>query len=111
MLRRGEGRLLLLASIAAKVTLRGAAAYAASKAGVVALANSAREELRGTGVRVSVLYPGAVASPFWDSIGSDLDRRRMIPPARVAEELLRLAEEPPDATTEELTILPPDGIL
>ncbi len=111
MTRRGGGKILLLSSIAARVPLRGAGAYAASKAGLSALAAVAREELRGTGVRVTLVVPGAVDSPLWDSVGSDLDRRRMIPARLVAEALLRVAEEPPEATTEEIVLLPPDGIL
>ncbi|MFH1278521.1 MAG: SDR family NAD(P)-dependent oxidoreductase [Candidatus Eisenbacteria bacterium] len=111
MIRRGSGKIILVSSIAARIALPGAAAYSASKAGVQALANSAREELRGTGVRVSVITAGATASPFWDTVESDLDRNRMLPPRTVAEAALRLAEEPPEGTTEELVLLPPDGLL
>jgi len=111
MIHRGSGRILFVSSIASRITLAGAAAYSASKAGLGALANSLREELRPTGVRITLLIPGAVASTFWDTVESDLDRRRMIPTDRVADELVRLAEERPGATTEELTLLPPEGIL
>ncbi len=111
MIRKGSGRIVALSSVAARAVLRGSASYSASKAGLVALANVAREELRGTGVGVSVVFPGAVASSFWDAMESELDRTRMIPVRRIAEAILRLAEEPPDSVTEEIVILPPDGIL
>ncbi|MBM3320722.1 MAG: SDR family NAD(P)-dependent oxidoreductase [Candidatus Eisenbacteria bacterium] len=111
MIQKGSGRIVALSSVAARAVLRGSAAYSASKAGLVALANVAREELRGTGVGVSVVSPGAVASSFWDTVESELDRNRMIPVRRIAETILRLAEEPPGAVTEEIAILPPDGIL
>ncbi|MFH1679815.1 MAG: SDR family NAD(P)-dependent oxidoreductase [Candidatus Eisenbacteria bacterium] len=111
MIRKRGGRIVALSSVAVRAVLPGSGAYAASKAGVVALANVAREELRGTGVSVSVVVPGAVASPFWDTVGSDLDRSRMIPTRRVAEAILRLAEEPPGAVTEEIVVLPPEGVL
>lgn len=111
MIRRGAGRIILVSSIAAKIALPGAAAYSASKAGVHALANSAREELRGTGVRVSVITAGATDSPFWDAVESDLDRSRMLPPRAVAEAAVRLAGEPPEGTTEEVVLLPPEGVL
>ena len=76
----------------------------------MALANSAREELRGTGVRVSVIVPGATASSFWETVETDLDLDRMLPPRLVARTVVRLANEPPEGTTEELTLLPPDGL-
>jgi len=111
MIRAGYGKIILISSIAARTPFPNAAAYCASKAGVIALGNCVREELRGTGVRVSVLIPGAVDSSFWDRIGTDLDRARMLPTRTVAEAVVRLAEEPPEGTTEEMTLLPPDGVL
>jgi short-subunit dehydrogenase len=111
MLRQRSGKILLLSSIAARVSLPNSAAYSASKAGVIALANSLREELRRSGVRVTLFVPGAVNSSFWDTVGADLDRGRMLPPRFVAEAIVRAAEESEEGTTEEITILPPDGIL
>jgi len=111
MLRQGSGKILLVSSIAARVALPNSAPYSASKAGVAAMANSLREELRRTGVRVTLFVPGAVNSSFWDTVGTDLDRDRMLPPRFVAEAIVRAAEEGDRGTTEEITILPPDGIL
>lgn len=111
MIRAGSGKIILISSVAARLAFPAASAYSASKAGVVALAGSAREELRGTGVRVSLIVPGAVASPFWDTIESDLDRSRMLPARMVAEAALRLAEERAEGTTEELILMPPEGVL
>jgi len=58
MLSRGFGRILNVASVAAFQPIPSMAAYAASKAYVLALGEALDEELRGSGVRVSTLCPG-----------------------------------------------------
>lgn len=58
MVERGFGRVLNVASLAAFQPVPSMAAYAASKAYVLALTEALHEELRGSGVRVSALCPG-----------------------------------------------------
>lgn len=59
MLARGSGMIVNNASISGYAFFPGATTYAASKAGVVALSESLRRELRGTGVDVlTVITPG-----------------------------------------------------
>ncbi len=64
MRERGAGRLVAIASVAGIRGLPGHGAYCASKAGVIAYAESLRGELRGSGVGVSTLVPGYVATPL-----------------------------------------------
>ncbi|HMN21776.1 MAG TPA: SDR family oxidoreductase [Ottowia sp.] len=64
MRRRGSGRLVGIASVAAMRGLPGHGAYCASKAAVVAYCESLRGELRGSGVRVVTLLPGWVDTPL-----------------------------------------------
>jgi short-subunit dehydrogenase len=66
MVRRGHGRVLNVASIAAFVPVPGLAVYAASKAYVLSLTESLAEELRDTGVTVTVLCPGITATAMFD---------------------------------------------
>ncbi len=61
---RGSGRLVGIASVAGIRGLPGHAAYCASKAGAIALCESLRGDLRGSGVRVVTLVPGYVATPL-----------------------------------------------
>lgn len=56
----GSGKLVGIASVAGVRGLPGASAYSASKAAVIALCESLRIELRGTGVEVLTLCPGYV---------------------------------------------------
>ena len=59
MLARGSGLIVNNTSVSGYAHLPGATTYAASKAGVVALSESLRRELKGTGVRVlHVVTPG-----------------------------------------------------
>lgn len=59
MLQRGRGKIVNNASISGYAHFPAASTYAASKAGVVALSESLRRELKGTGVSVMhVVTPG-----------------------------------------------------
>jgi NAD(P)-dependent dehydrogenase (short-subunit alcohol dehydrogenase family) len=66
MISRGWGRIIVIASIAAKRGEPGIAAYAASKHGVLGLVRTAALELARTGVTVNAICPGYVDSPMTD---------------------------------------------
>ncbi|RMF08847.1 MAG: SDR family NAD(P)-dependent oxidoreductase, partial [Alphaproteobacteria bacterium] len=59
-----RGHLVLMASVAGYRGLPYAAAYSASKAGVIALAESLKPELDAAGVRIQVITPGFVRTPL-----------------------------------------------
>jgi NADP-dependent 3-hydroxy acid dehydrogenase YdfG len=111
MLARRRGTIINVASIAASRPIPGAAAYTATKAGVVGWSRVLAEELRAGGVRVGVLVPGAVDTPLWDAIPGGPDRARMLRPEDVARAAALMASLPPGATMEEVTLLPAGGIL
>jgi short-subunit dehydrogenase len=71
------------------------------------------EEERAHGVRVCTLTLGSVNTPLWDSetVHSSFDRRAMLPPQRVAEALLSLAQQPSSQTVEDVTLMPAAGVL
>jgi NAD(P)-dependent dehydrogenase (short-subunit alcohol dehydrogenase family) len=111
MLAAGRGTIVAIVSLAAVRAIPGCAAYTASKAGVLGLVRSLAAEVRGRGVRVAALCPGAVDTPFWDGISSPPDRDRMLRPEAVAEAALLVAAQPPGAFVEEIVLAPTPGVL
>jgi NAD(P)-dependent dehydrogenase (short-subunit alcohol dehydrogenase family) len=111
MLAAGRGTIVAVVSLAAVRAIPGCAAYTASKAGVLGLVRALAAEVRGRGVRVAALCPGAVDTPFWDGIPSPPDRDRMLRPEAVAEAALLVAAQPPEAFVEEIVLAPTPGVL
>ncbi|EHQ53134.1 short-chain dehydrogenase/reductase SDR [Ectothiorhodospira sp. PHS-1] len=66
MLSRGEGRILVTASLAGYRGLPRAAPYGASKAAVINMAESLQPELAMRGVQLRVINPGFVKTPMTD---------------------------------------------
>lgn len=67
MLEGGTGRIVVIASIAAKIGEPYIAAYTASKHGVLGLVRSAAAEVATTGVTVNAICPGYVDTPMTDA--------------------------------------------
>jgi NAD(P)-dependent dehydrogenase (short-subunit alcohol dehydrogenase family) len=66
LLRKAQGRIVNIGSMAGRRTFPFAAAYCASKYGLEAVTDALRMELHPWGIRVSVVEPGVVATPaFW----------------------------------------------
>jgi NADP-dependent 3-hydroxy acid dehydrogenase YdfG len=111
MMRQRSGLILNLSSIASKRALPGSAVYTATKAGVEAFSRVLAEEMRPHGVRVGVLIPGAVDTPIWDAMGAAPPREKMLRAEDVARAAVLMATLPANASLEELTLLPAEGIL
>lgn len=111
MADHGKGHILNLVSIAGNTALPGGGGYSASKFGVLGLTRVLQVELREKGVQVTSVIPGSVRSSFWDNIEPKLDLSKMIPTETVAKHLLYLINQPHGAFIDEITIMPPLGIL
>lgn len=71
MVARGRGGVLNVASISAFVPAPHLAVYAATKGYILSFTEAVHAELRGTGVHVSCLCPGRVATGFGERAGID----------------------------------------
>jgi hypothetical protein len=92
MVKRGFGRILNVASLAAFQSVPSMAAYAASKAFVLALTEALSEELKGSGVTVTALCPGITDTDMKSEIqagsasAAKLPKQLVSDPADVAAE-------------------------
>jgi NAD(P)-dependent dehydrogenase (short-subunit alcohol dehydrogenase family) len=93
MVPRRGGHLVNVASQAGKVAAAGGATYCATKHGVVGLSETIRQEVRGSGVQVSVVLPSAVNT----ELAAGLGRTRGVPivqPEEVAAAILAALVRP-----------------
>ena len=79
MVRRGRGRVLNVASIAAFQPVPTLASYAATKAYVLSLTEALAEELRGSGVSIGALCPGFTATAMLDRAAARNGRLGQLP--------------------------------
>jgi NADP-dependent 3-hydroxy acid dehydrogenase YdfG len=109
MRQRGSGHIITIGSIADHSTFPENAAYAASKFGVRALHGVLREETRGSGIRATLISPGPVDTPLWDSIDPDnrpgfTPRSKMLSAAAVADAVVWAATRRAEANVDELRL-------
>ena len=111
MLPRKTGHILNVLSIASQMILPGSAAYTASKFGALGLTKVIAAEVRSEGVKVTAVIPGAVDTPLWDKSGGDLDRGKMLSATDVADAMVSVIAQPAHIHTDEITLMPPLGVL
>jgi NADP-dependent 3-hydroxy acid dehydrogenase YdfG len=98
--KKARGHVLITGSVAGRRVLAGSM-YAATKWAVSAIGYALREELRGSGVRVTLIEPGMVNTPFFDTPKPDV-----LQPEDVARSVIYALSQPPNVDVHELTILP-----
>jgi NAD(P)-dependent dehydrogenase (short-subunit alcohol dehydrogenase family) len=107
----GGGRLVPILSVAATRGFPTWSAYCASKWGVRGLVASLREELAGSGVTITAVYPGATDTDLWDDVPGEWDRSKMVPVEEVGRAVLHALETPEPALVEEIHVGPAGGAL
>lgn len=66
MLRSSKGRIVFMSSVSGQIASAFVGAYSSSKFALEAAADVLRMELRGSGVKISVVQPGNVDTPIWN---------------------------------------------
>ncbi|CAA9368081.1 MAG: hypothetical protein AVDCRST_MAG89-4293 [uncultured Gemmatimonadetes bacterium] len=100
MLRRGTGHSIHLGSVAGRVAYPENGGYSASKFGLRGLDEVLLAELRGTGVRATLVEPAATDTPLWNTVNPDEradlpSRASMMRPEDVARAVLFAASQRP----------------
>ncbi len=98
---RRKGHVLLTGSVAGRVTSTQNL-YSATKWGITGMAQTLRQQLVGTGVRVTLIAPGMVETPFWPTTPSS----PMLQPDDVARAVLYAVGQPAHVDVNEVLLRP-----
>jgi len=101
-----KGLIINIPGVLAKVPMAGAAAYSASKYGLVGMMQSIREELKRTDIRITNLFLGGVDSPFWDTIDLKVQREKMVQTDEAAKAIWFLCQQPRSGVVSEMVLQP-----
>jgi NADP-dependent 3-hydroxy acid dehydrogenase YdfG len=93
-----KGHLLLTSSLVGRLVTPGSL-YSVTKFAVTAMGESARQELNGTGVRVTVLEPGIVSTPFYNRPWEG-----MLEADDIARAVMYAVSQPPHVDVNELLV-------
>jgi NADP-dependent 3-hydroxy acid dehydrogenase YdfG len=99
-LKQSRGHLLLTGSVAGRRVVAGSL-YSCTKWAVTAMGEAVRQELNGTGVRVTVIEPGMVDTPFFDG-----DLPDALEADDVARAVMFAVGEPPHVDVNEILVRP-----
>lgn len=99
LLERGSGDVVTIGSVAGRRAFPANGAYSASKFGQRGLHEVLVEELRGSGVRATLVEPAATDTPLWDALDPDSNpdlpgRAAMLQPNDVAQAVLFAVTRP-----------------
>ncbi len=116
MLERGRGHIVTISSDAGRKVFPGLAVYSASKFFVEALSQGLRLETAGTGVKVTTIQPGNVATDLISMSGDEeaLEEygqpggARVLDPEDVAASILHALVQPEHVAVNEILVEPRD---
>jgi NADP-dependent 3-hydroxy acid dehydrogenase YdfG len=110
MKKRQAGHIVTIGSVADRTIYTGNAAYSAAKFGLRAVHEVLRAELRGTGVRATIVSPAATNTEIWstvtvtDPVSKPHSKRPMLEPQDVVEAVLFALTRPQRVNVDELRL-------
>jgi NADP-dependent 3-hydroxy acid dehydrogenase YdfG len=99
-LKETQGHVLLTSSVAGRRPLPGSL-YSATKHAVTAMGEALRQDVDGTGIRVTLIEPGMVDTPFFDT-----RPQNALEPDDIARAVLFAVSQPPRVDVNEMLIRP-----
>lgn len=106
MQKQKSGHICNVIGVLGKHSMAMAAAYSASKFGVVGFSKCMAEELKRFGVKFTLFYFGGVDSSFWDNISLKVDRTKMLSTDMAAKAIFFALSAEPQAVPMEINIQP-----
>jgi NADP-dependent 3-hydroxy acid dehydrogenase YdfG len=110
MKKRKTGHVVTIGSVADRTIYTGNAAYSAAKFGLRAIHEVLRAELRGTGVRATLVSPAATDTDMWDNVtitdpaGKPHSKRPMLDPEDVVRAVMFALTQPERVNVDELRL-------
>lgn len=110
MKKRKTGHIVTIGSVADRAIYSGNAAYSAAKFGVRAIHHVLRAELRGTGVRATLISPDATDTEIWETViitdpaGKPHSKRPMLSPDDVVAAVMFALTQPERVNIDELRL-------
>jgi len=101
-LKDTRGHLLLTSSVAGRRPLPGSL-YSCTKHAVTAMGEAARQDLHGTGIRVTLIEPGMTDTPFFDE-----RPQAALEDEDIAHAVIYALSQPPRVNVNEILIRPTD---
>jgi NADP-dependent 3-hydroxy acid dehydrogenase YdfG len=100
-LKESRGHLLLTGSVAGRRALQGSL-YSATKWAVTAMGEAARQDFNDSGVRVTLIEPGMVDTPFFDNP----PRIEALQADDIARAVMYAISQPPHVDVNEILVRP-----
>lgn len=106
MRKRGSGHVVTIGSVADRKIFEGNSVYSATKYGLRAMHEVMRTELRGSGIRATLVSPGSTDTSLWDDAGEGdfPPRSAMLSAEAVADAILYAVTRGPETNIDELRI-------
>lgn len=111
MMKKKKGHIINILSVAANTVFTNSSAYAASKAGMLAMFNGLRAEVRKFNIKVSNIMPGATDTPMWSPASRQKYSSRMMTPKDIADITFQVASQSKKVVIEDVVIKPIKGDL
>lgn len=108
MVAAKKGTVIMIPGILGKHVMKNSAIYSASKFAVSGFAKALVEEHRRNGIKVSLLYLGGVATPFWENpeIGMRVQADKMLTADEVAKAIYYACSQPESSVLNEIVMQP-----
>jgi NADP-dependent 3-hydroxy acid dehydrogenase YdfG len=106
MRERGSGHVVTIGSVADRKIFEGNSVYSATKFGLRAVHEVMRTELKGSGVRATLVSPGSTDTSLWDDAGEGEfpPRSAMLSAESVADAVLYAVTRPAETNIDELRL-------